>query len=447
MAARIRFVLSTVLATCGLAGPAAVEAPAQIDLQEAVTGVPMARRQWEQRIVGQVRPQQAPVARAASGARVRPTAPTHRTAAVPAPSMGRVRQAAAFEEYELTPAEAARAAAQDVYLEPLPNGGVPGRQMQAGAFAQGLDGCADCQGGWGGCDVTFEHYGACDPAGCGVHPDCATYAVGPLWWVGHPRFRGLLRDLSVFGGVHGFKGPPDQGRNGNFGFHEGVNFGAPLGGPWGLGYQIGTAVVHSNFTGSGDNQFAGQDRNQVFFTAGLFHRQCIGLNWGVVFDYLDDSYYANVNLKQIRSETSWRFPTGGELGYWGAYGVGNDRAIDGRLDPTDLFAFYYRRHFQRGGDGRIWAGFSGHGDGLFGADIRVPIGHGWALENSINYLAPKSGHTDEGSQRESWAVNIQLVWYLGQPAACALKSPYRPLFGVADNGSFMADFVRNPTGI
>lgn len=57
--------------------------------------------------------------------------------------------------------------------------------------------------------------------------------VGPLWWVGHPRYRGMLRDLTVFGGVHGFKGPLDQGRNGNFGFHEGVNLGGPLGDPWG----------------------------------------------------------------------------------------------------------------------------------------------------------------------------------------------------------------------
>ncbi len=446
MAARIRFVVSTLLAACGMVGSVPLEATAQIDLQEAVTGVPMARRQWEQRMVGQAGPQQVPAARAGTvpGATVRPAAPTQRAAVAPGASAGRVRQVAAYEEYELTPAEAARAAAENVYLEPLPNGGVHGHPMHPGAFAQGVGGCDDCQHGWGGCDVTFENYGACGTSACGVHDDCGSYTVGPLWWVGHPQFRGLLRDLSVFAGVHGFKGPLDQGRNGNFGFHEGVNFGAPLGGPWGFGYQLGLAAVHSNFTGAGDNDLAGQDRNQIFFTGGIFRRQCVGWNWGAVFDYLSDSYYTNVDLKQIRSETSWRFPTGGELGYWGAYGVGNDRVIDGQLDPTDLFAFYYRRHFQRGGDGRIWAGFSGHGDGLVGADIRVPIGHGWALENSINYLAPKSPRSDEGSQRESWGVNIQLVWYLGQPAQCALKSPFRPLFGVADNGSFMADFARNP---
>ncbi len=448
MATRINFVASTLLGACGLVGLLALETQAQIDLQETFTGVPMARRQWEQRMLGRIEPHQVHGARHAAAPHHPGTnhaAPATRAAGANGSATGQVRQVSAFEEYELTPAEAAKAAAEGVYLEPLPNGGMPGGHPPHGTFAPGMDGCAGCQGGWGECDVTYEHYGACDSCGQGSH-DCDAYAIGPLWWVGHPRYRGLLRDLSVFAGVHGFKGPLDEGRNGNFGFHEGVNFGSPLGGPWGLGYQIGMNVVHSNFTGRGvENEInPGQDRNQVFLTAGIFSRQCIGLNSGVAFDYLSDSYYTNANLKQIRTETSWRFPTGGELGYWGAYGLDNDRLYDGRLDPTDLFAFYYRRHFQRGGDGRLWAGFSGHGDGLFGADIRVPIGHGLALENSINYLIPKSPRSDEGQERESWAVNIQLVWYLGQPAACALKSPYRPLFSVADNGTFMADFTRNP---
>ncbi len=448
MTMRIRFVVSTLLAACGLAGPAALEARAQIDLQEAFTGVPMARRQWEQRMTGQVGPAAAPAAHAGvvpGGPAARPAPAAHTRAVASRPSAGGVQQASTFEEYELAPADAARAA-EDVYFEPLPNGGVHDGPLQHGGFAHGPDGCADCQAGWGGCDVTYQHHGACGTCGPGIYDDCGAYPMGPLWWVGHPRFRGLLRDLSLFAGVHGFKGPLDQGRNGNFGFHEGFNFGSPLGGPWGLGYQVGAAAVHSNFTGA-DASDPGQDRNQVFITAGIFRPRCVGLNWGVVFDYLNDNYYIDADLRQIRSETSWRFPNGSEVGYWGAYGVSKDRSLELQLQPTDLFAFYYRRHFQGGGDGRIWGGFSGHGDGVFGADIRVPIGHGWALENSINYLAPKSANGNgQRHERESWGVNIQLVWYLGQPAACALKSPYRPLFGVANNATFMADFTRTPTG-
>ena len=44
------------------------------------------------------------------------------------------------------------------------------------------------------------------------------------------------------------------------------------------------------------------------------------------------------------------------------------------LEPTNVFAFYYRRYFNGGGDGRIWLGLSGNGDGLVGGEIRVPMG-------------------------------------------------------------------------
>ncbi len=445
MAVRTRFGFGTLLAVCGLVGAAISEAPAQIDLQEAFTGVPTARRQWEQRMLGQAVPRRAPVTAPAAY----PLAPTRRAGFGAAAPMAGVRQVSVMDT-ELTPAEAAKAAAQDVYMEPFP-GDTSAEQIPPGAIVQGYPGCANCQDDWGGCDVTYENQGACGSCGtmdygCDGFGDCGScgeeHVTGPLWWVGNPRYRGLFRDLSIFAGVHGFKGPLDQGRNGNFGFHEGVNFGAPLGDPWGFGYQLGAAAVHSNFTTT-DSQDAGQYRNQVFLTAGIFRRQTVGFNSGVVFDYLNDSYYTDISLKQMRTETSWRFPTGGELGYWGAYGLDKDRVLDARLDPTDLFAFYYRRHFQRGGDGRVWAGFSGRGDGVFGADIRVPIGYGWALENSLNYLAPKHAQDELGQQSESWAVNIQFVWYLGQPAECALKSAYRPLFNVADNTNFMADFRKN----
>ncbi len=448
MATKTQFVVSALFGACSLVAVLALEAQAQIDLQKMFTGVPMARRQWEQRMLGQTGPQHTPVTRPApipGGPGVGNAAPGHRIAAPGNPAGSRVRQMSGVEEYELTPEEAARAAAEGVYLEPLPNGGVSGQHVPHGTFSHQSNGCATCQGEWGGCDVGFEHHGGCQPCGPTFHDHCGTCAVGPRPCWGHAGCRGLFRDLSIFAGVHGFKGPFDQGPsglqdNGNFGFHEGFNFGSPLGGPWGLGYQLGLNVVHSNFARQSGGAGAGESRNQLFFTGGIFSRQCIGMNWGVAFDYLSDSYYANANLKQIRTETSWRFPTGGELGYWGAYGVGGEEQLldDLHFKSTDLFAFYYRRHFQRGGDGRLWAGFSGQGDGLLGADIRVPIGHGWALENSLNYLSPK-----DSDRRESWGVNIQLVWYLGQPAECALQSPYRPLFSVANNATFMADLRRN----
>jgi hypothetical protein len=85
----------------------------------------------------------------------------------------------------------------------------------------------------------------------------------------------------VFGGVQGFKGPYDRDRDsGNFGFNEGFNIGAKV--PYcALGYQFGYRVTENQLNGDIDT---GIDKQfvQSFVTAGLFHRQKEGLNFGVV---------------------------------------------------------------------------------------------------------------------------------------------------------------------
>jgi hypothetical protein len=266
------------------------------------------------------------------------------------------------------------------------------------------------------------------------------------WWT---------RDLSVFGGVHGFKGPFDQGSSGNFGVQEGLNFGAPLG-FWDWGFQVGMTAAQSNFCGDEVLNVRSADRNQYFFTGGIFHRAVDwGLQWGVVYDWLHDQYYADVDMKQIRSDSSFLLPGGvHEIGYFGAYGTGGQNFVllDRQLkyyifmEPTDVFAFYYRHYFSGGGVGRIWGGFSGRGDGIVGAELRVPLGTSWALENRFNYLIPKQGSGQGGSTQESYGVTIQLVWYPGQSARCVESHPYRPMLNVADNTLFMTDtFV--PPGV
>ena len=268
----------------------------------------------------------------------------------------------------------------------------------------------------------------------------------------------------------------DRGGNGNFGFTEGLNFGAPLGDPWGCGYQLGFGALQSNISGYQQNvpdiattnlpanasSTVSADRHQYFFTAGVFNRaECAGWQWGVVFDLLHDTYYENSDLKQIRTETGYLFNECTEIGYSGAYGVGGDRVqnaliinqlrqtnvvnINAVLNPTDQFVVYYRRHFQNGGDGRIFGGLTGFGDGLFGADAWVPIGGSWALQNSFNYLIPKKGRGNGGEIDESWSVSINLVWYPGRSAKCLGTSCYRPLLNVADNSLFMVKEDRQLT--
>ncbi len=298
---------------------------------------------------------------------------------------------------------------------------------------EGCNSCGQCGGDCGDC-------GEC---GNGMEYCPWMFSWGP-------------RNLAIFGGVHGYKGPRDRGVNGNFGFQEGVNFGAPLGDPWGCGYQVGFAALQSNISGynTTTTTAATADRHQYFVTVGIFRRaECAGWQWGVVFDLLNDTYFESSDLKQIRTETGYLFNECFEVGYSGAYGVGGDnvngtyfgRTIDGRLDATDQFVVYFRRYFDNGGDGRIWGGMTGFGDGLFGADAWIPLGGSWALQNSFNYLIPKgtrgstieSGQLEGAQVRESWSVAFNLIWYPGRSSKCISKSCYRPLLNVADNSLFM----------
>jgi len=334
-----------------------------------------------------------------------------------------------------------------------------------------------------------NYWAGCEDGSCEMPYFYPWWAPGAYW--GYPLFYGLFRDLSLFGGAHAFKGPLDSGINANFGLHEGVNYSGPLGDPWGGGFQIGFQAVHSNFRGYArriyDGSLAGApvseppldvppngawaqhsfivtngDRDQLFFTAGLFRRAPMGgLQWGVVFDLMHDAYYYTADLKQIRAELSLVWPGWREIGFWGAFGVGNERVtdqftyrrqdtqqeatyqLDFTLEPTDQFNFFYRQYFSNGGEGRLWIGFTGNTDLLFGGDLWIPLSEHFALENSFNILFPKE--TGEATHREhAWSVMIQLVWYPGRSARASQCNIFRPLFGVADNTSFMMDRKSNP---
>lgn len=261
------------------------------------------------------------------------------------------------------------------------------------------------------------------------------------------RLIGALHNFTFFGGMQGFKGPVDLGTNGNFGVHEGLNFGAPLGDPWGSGYQLGVQGVQSDFAGSTNGLQTASSRRQFFFTGGIFNRApCGGFQGGVVFDYVHDTYYDNADLRQIRSETAYVLDGGvHEIGYFGAYGINkqrfqtvpNDTTSLLTFQPNDVFAGFYRRHFSGGGQGRLWAGGTGAGEGILGGEATVPLGTSWALENNFVYVAPKASQANGGREQESWSVSVSLVWYPGRAAGSVFKNPFQPLLGVGDNSAFL----------
>ena len=269
---------------------------------------------------------------------------------------------------------------------------------------------------------------------------CGSYCH--WWW---------LENLTVFGGTHAFKGPVDDGVNGNFGLGVGVNWGGPLWQAYSIGYQVGWQTVFSNFDG---DQVLGpvraDDRSQHFITAGIFHRPLYNpVQWGVVFDWMRDEYYIEQSMSQVRVEVSLLGPYQNEIGMWGAASTGDDTAIlqppvvaatqIHESEPADLFAFFFRRRFATGIEGRVWGGFTGRSDGLFGADMRAPISPDFAIQGGFTYLAPHEESAAGGQREESWGLIMNMVWYPGGSAAQATRSPWRPLMNVADNSVFMVD--------
>jgi hypothetical protein len=303
----------------------------------------------------------------------------------------------------------------------------------------------------------FEVINGCADGACGIDGAyCEEGACAPYFAECCPLLYGLggtiLRNVSIYGGAQGFKGPLDQGVNGNFGFHEGFNFGSPLGDPWGIGYQIGFEADHSNFEGSGGTNGPGSNRNQVFLTAGLFHRAlCGGIQWGVVFDYLSDDYFDRVEVGQIRTEVSLVRPSFGEFGFWGAFGTNDDNLLvdqtwQGTVQSTDIYALFFRHYYCNGGQGRIWAGATGEGEGILGADFGVPVTDSWVLETNFTYLIPSSSNDATGREEEAWGMALQLVWYPGRRACGLHTSQFEPILPVASNSWFLTHVERAGNG-
>jgi hypothetical protein len=257
--------------------------------------------------------------------------------------------------------------------------------------------------------------------------------------------------LSIFAGIDAFKGPVDQGQNGNHGLHEGFNLTVPLSYLCHIGGQIGLRGTQSNFSGTA---LSPDERNQLFVTAGVFRRKSWGLQWGAAVDWLDDRYYVDMNLVQSRGEISWVFPQGGELGTMITASSDDDEAdfLNGGStqwnfwQPTEQFALFYRRPLATCGEIRFWGGATGDKDGILGGDLLAPISDRCAVQVIANYKIPgdSTGTADGngigvGHVDEAWSLGVSLVWYPGRRANRETENPFRPLFNVADNATFMVE--------
>lgn len=251
--------------------------------------------------------------------------------------------------------------------------------------------------------------------------------------------------FEAFAGAHGFTGPLNRG-TGSFGFQEGFNAGLPF--LCGTTLQAGINATQSNFQGS---EFTQDDRTQLFTTLGFFRRVDCGLQAGLVVDYLHDNWDYDVDLAQLRGEFGWLMPDGNELGFWFAIGLdetttnaqvpfyGNNsvafRTSVLSVEPVDIYAFYFRRQFACGGEGRLFGGFTDDSRGLMGGNIRLPINPCWQFSTDFMYVVANND-ADFRFNNESWNVSFNLVWTPCRGSG-GCQNYCRPLLDVANNGSFL----------
>jgi len=303
-----------------------------------------------------------------------------------------------------------------------------------------------------GCGIGEPSCG-CGDVGCGggVGCDSCVALPGPDYWcfpVCLPKFK----DLSVWGGVQGFRGPRDfaNGRSdSNFGFHQGINVSgrAPLLGllfPQ-LSYQLGYQAVQSRLNGTATST---EDRSQQFVTAGFFRRVNTGIQFGLVWDMLQDDLDTDIDLHQLRYEVSLKSPQGREIGFFGTNSTNDALSSFGAVpvltlyETVDQYALFIRWVFGNGYESRLWGGATNDGEGLFGGEFNAPLSSRWTVQSGFNYLITDQPNGLTGVSEESWNIGINLVWHLGKTARRGYRSPYRPMFAVADNGWMFVDRVK-----
>lgn len=345
--------------------------------------------------------------------------------------------------------------------------GFAGPAMAYGEASCGVDMGYGCGCGGMGCD-------GCSEISCGVEtmisgPSCDGLANGcncnqcssveriPFFL---PLFRVQWCRFEFFAGVQGFKGPlnfantntatpASRSGSGSFGFYQGFNEGRSLKRwlGWDLAAQLGVRATQSNLSGS---EFTEEKRQQVFVTGGLFRRVDYGLQYGFVIDYLNDDWWFQSDLTQIRGELSWKTEGCDVFGLQFMAGLGSDssstivRQADGTslastidFEPTDQYRLFYRRLLKHSGQWEAFAGWTDNDDGLLGASLSMPLRQKLVLATGATFLIPREGDSSGGHQEEGWNISLGLVYRPGGPKGCGRYC--RPLFDVADNGTFMAD--------
>ena len=311
-------------------------------------------------------------------------------------------------------------------------------------FEAGIVDNGGCCGGPGcgiGCNGDFcaNRNGGCGPA---CWDNCWIHCLG-----------GIFSNSEIVGGAHGFRSAnfTAGGQNvddSSFGFYGGINMGLSLC-KLTCGLFSGQVGIRSSVSEFEGDFFSTDNRDQLFVTAGVFRRVDYGIQAGIVFDYLHEEWFAETDLAQVRGDIAWVYPGGTALGFRFSVGTEDDltSGIINGVPFDNLFAqvndnyrFYYRMSSNNTGHVDFFAGWSDFDDAVLGVDVDTPVCGCLGLQAGFTYFLPEdSNPTFPTSTQDAWNV---YVGFALRPQGPLWYGNYdRPLFNVADNGTFV--FRRN----
>ncbi len=107
------------------------------------------------------------------------------------------------------------------------------------------------------------------------------------------------------------------------------------------------------------------------------------------------------------------------------------------FEPTDQHRLFLRGSTGGGGSYLAFAGGTNRGDGLLGVSLLSAFRGRFAIQGGATYLLPTESNNDRGYANESWNLSLGVVFRPGGKDGCGRYC--RPLFDVADNGTFLID--------
>lgn len=238
--------------------------------------------------------------------------------------------------------------------------------------------------------------------------------------------------------------------SGSFGFQQSLQWSTPVPGLFygEMGAQVGVRTVQANLAGA---EFTADGRNQLYLTAGLFRRADYGLQGGLVLDYLAERWYLNTDLVQLRGELSYMFEPNHEFGFRftssmqssssGGFilnDAGSLVSTSGTFAALDQYRLFTRHVLDQEHASylELSAGWSDEKHGIVGAMIETVLSSQINLQSSFTMGIPGDAVSEGDHQQEQWQVGLMLVWTPSRPCISGLQDYYRPLFEVADPGSF-----------